>query len=75
MQGKFINLKSYDFNDNNGKRIQGQYMNCLVDDEICKVNLTDEEFDIVSDDMPSFGDEIALDVRVKGKYANYILAH
>lgn len=75
MQGKFINLKNYDFEDQRGKRICGQYMNCLVDDEICKVTLTDEEYYYVVDNAPEFGDDIALDVRVKGKYANYILAH
>lgn len=47
-------------------------MNCLVDDDIVKVKLTDEQVNLVVDCQ--FGDEIALDVRVKGKYANYILA-
>lgn len=75
MTGKFINVKSYNFTDPNGKQIVGNSMNCLVDDDIVKVSITDEEYDYLGDNnCLSFGTEIPLDVRVKGKFAKYILA-
>lgn len=73
MQGKFINIKTYDFTDNAGKQVKGQNMNCLVKGEIVKVKLTDEEYKYLVDRKPSFGTEIPLDVEVNGKYANYTM--
>lgn len=73
MTGIYINQKSYDFMDN-GKRVCGTTINCLVDDDIVKVNVSDEELDYLMDNGCEFGSEIPLDVRVKGKYAKYILA-
>lgn len=74
MTGIYINHKSYDFNNQQGEHIVGQYINCLVDDDIVKVNVTDEELDLLFDNGCEFGSEIPLDVRVNGKYAKYILA-
>lgn len=74
MTGIYINHKSYDFTDDNGKRIVGTNVNFLVDDDIVKVNVTDEQLDYLMDNGCEFGSEIPLDVRVKGKYAKYILA-
>ncbi len=74
MQGIYINHKSYDFIDNNGKHIVGNNVNFLVDDDIVKVSVTDEQLDYLMNNGCDFGSEIPLDVRVKGKYAKYILA-
>lgn len=74
MQGKFINIKTYDFTDNAGKQVKGQNMNCLVKNEIVKVKLTDEEYKNLVNRKVSFGTEIPLDVEVRGKFANYTLA-
>lgn len=74
MTGKFIKINKYDFTDANGKRIKGQNMSCLVDDDIVKVNLSDDEYKFIIENGIDFADDVALDVRVKGKYANYILA-
>ncbi|GEM_PF-6177875 len=74
MTGIYINHKSYDFNNQQGEHIVGQHINCLVDDDIVKVNVTDEELDLLFDNGCEFGSEISLDVRVNGKYAKYILA-
>lgn len=70
-KGRFINLKSYDF-EQDGKHFAGTNMYCLVDKDVVKVKIDDEQAEFVSDCQ--FGDEIALDVRVKGRFANYILA-
>lgn len=75
MTGLYINMKSYDFKDPSGKQIKGHNMNCLVDGDIVKVSLSDEERDYLVKNGASFGSEIPLDVRVKGKFAKYILAH
>ena len=76
MQGKFINIKTYDFTDQaTGEHISGQNMNCLVKDEIVKVKLTNEELKHLVDSKVSFGMNVDLDVEVKGKYANYTLAN
>lgn len=73
MTGKFIKLNDpYDFVNEMGVRIKGQNFSCFINNEITKVNLSEEQVDLVKD--CKFGDEIALDVSVKGKYANYILA-
>ncbi len=74
MQGIYINHKSYDFTDNNGRHIVGNNVNFLVDDDIVKVSVTDEQLDYLMNNGCEFGSEIPLDVRVKGKYAKYILA-
>ncbi len=74
MTGIFINVKRYDFENSNGERIVGQHINCLVDDDIVKVTATPDEIDTLIDNGCDFGAEIPLDVRVKGKYAKYILA-
>lgn len=74
MQGIFINVKHYDFENSNGERVTGQHINCLVDDDIVKVSATPDEIDMLIDNGCEFGSEIPLDVRVKGKYAKYILA-
>lgn len=74
MTGLYINHKSYDFTDDNGKRICGTTINCLVDDDIVKVSATNEQANYLIDNGCEFGTEIPLDVRVKGKYAKYILA-
>lgn len=74
VNGRFINLKRYNFtNKQTGEQIIGQNCNVLVDDEICKVSLTDEQYDYVADNF-DFGKEIQLDVVVKGKFAKYVLA-
>lgn len=75
MTGLYIKMNSYDFKDPSGKQIKGQNMNCLVDGDIVKVSLSDEERDYLVKNGVSFGSEIPLDVRVKGKFAKYILAH
>ena len=74
MTGLYINHKSYDFTDDNGKHIAGNSINFLVGDDIVKVTATDEQLDYLMDNGCEFGTEIPLDVRVKGKYAKYILA-
>ncbi len=73
MTGIYINQNSYDFMDN-GKRVCGTTINCLVDDDIVKVSATNEQAKMLTDNGCEFGSEIPLDVRVKGKYAKYILA-
>ena len=46
MQGIYINHKSYDFNNQQGEHIVGQYINCLVDDDIVKVTKELDKFNI-----------------------------
>lgn len=74
MEGIYINMKHYDFQDNTGKQITGTNMNCLVDDDIVKVSLTDEQVDTLVDNGIEFGMTVPLDVRVKGRFAKYILS-
>lgn len=76
MQGKFINIKTYDFIDKStGQQISGQNMNCLVKDEIVKVKLTDEELKYLVANKVAFGMNLELDVEIKGKFAHYTLAN
>lgn len=73
MTGKFIKLNEpYDFVNDKGVRFKGQNFICFINNEIIKVSLADEQVDLVKD--CKFGDDIALDVRVKGQFAKYILA-
>lgn len=73
VKGKFINFKKYDFEDC-GKHIFGINMNCLVDDDVVKVSISQDDYDLFVDNGIEFGDEVSLDVKVKGKFAKYILA-
>lgn len=75
IKAPFINLKHYDFIDENtGERVQGNTMRCLVDDDIVKVTLDDETAKAVINQGIKFGDMVGLNVKVKGKFAKYILA-
>lgn len=73
VKGKFINFKKYDFEDG-GKHISGINMNCLVDDDVVKVSISQDDYDLFVDNGIDFGDEVSLDVKVNGKFAKYILA-
>lgn len=74
IKAPFINLSHYDFIDKNtGKRVKGNTMRCLVDNEIVKVTLDDETAKSVINQCIKFGDMVDLNVKIKGKYAKYVL--
>lgn len=73
MKVKFICANSYDFKDEHENRITGVSAKIFIPDEndVAKAKVScNEDFYLKS---CKFGDEVDVDVTVKGRYANYVL--
>lgn len=69
----YIKRNHYDFTDKDGKHIVGNNIDCFCDGDIVRARCNDEQYKALA--SAKFGDIVELDVRVKGKFAKYILAN
>ena len=62
------------FRKGNGKRY-GQYIYCLTDDKLCKINITTEEITPIDTDAKKiiFDDEYVILIKKEDRWKNYII--
>lgn len=72
LKAKFIYCRFYSFDDKNGQHQEGYSMRCFYNNDIVKVSVDPESAKRLLATGITFGDDIELDVAVRGNFANYV---